>query len=228
MKSINHYSALQKDISYQFHHLDLLEQALTHRSKGRINNERLEFLGDAILNMTIAQALYHQFPEAKEGQLSRLRASMVKGETLAMIAREFSLSDLLVMGPGELKSGGFRRDSILADAVEAIIGAISLDSDLATAQSRVLSWYRQRLSQMTIEDVKKDAKTLLQEFLQGRSLGLPVYEVVAVEGQDHQQVFEVRCTVPPLSLSTSAKARARKLAEQQCAEQLLAQIKRNA
>lgn len=224
MRGIDPYRKVQQVIGYQFQQLSYLEQALTHRSKGRVNNERLEFLGDAILNMTIAQALYEQLPDAKEGQMSRLRASLVKGETLALIAREFNLGDVLLMGPGELKSGGFRRDSILADALEAIIGAVSLDSDLAQTQQLILSWYQERLRSLTLQDVQKDPKTLLQEYLQGRSLGLPIYEVVAVSGQDHDQLFDVRCDIPPLSLSTQAQAKARKLAEQQCAQQLLAEL----
>lgn len=222
---MNPYRALEATLDYRFSNQELLKQALTHRSKGRLNNERLEFLGDAILNMTIAQALFERFPTAKEGQMSRLRASLVKGETLAELGRDFALSELLIMGPGELKSGGFRRDSILADAVEAIIGAISLDADLAQAQQSILHWYQPRLASLSLEDVKKDPKTLLQEYLQGRSLALPDYQVVHISGQDHDQIFTVFCQVDALSLSSESKAKARKIAEQQCAQKILTQIK---
>lgn len=157
-------SRLITAIGYQFKDESLLEQALSHRSFSRKNNERLEFLGDAILNCTIAQALYDRFPKAKEGQMSRLRAHLVKGDTLAEIGREFKLGDYLKLGSGELKSGGYRRDSILADSVEAIIGAISKDADLATAQQVLLGWYQQRLDNLDLSENIKDSKTRLQEY----------------------------------------------------------------
>lgn len=214
---------LQKIISYQFSNLDLLEQALTHRSVGARNNERLEFLGDAILNMAVARDLYQRFPDAREGQMSRLRASMVKGKTLAEIAREFELGDYLRLGSGELKSGGFRRDSILADTVEAIIGAISLDADLMTAEAKVLEWYDSRLITLTLEDVRKDNKTRLQEYLQGKKMPLPSYEVVSITGEPHCQEFKVQCLLDD-GKESNAIGSSRKIAEQKAALELLKQL----
>lgn len=214
---------LQKRINYHFQNTELLDQALTHRSVGAHNNERLEFLGDAILNMAVARDLYQRFPKAREGQMSRLRASMVKGKTLAEIAREFDLGEYLRLGSGELKSGGFRRESILADTVEAIIGAISLDADLSTAEAQVLQWYEQRLGQLTLEDVRKDNKTRLQELLQGQHLPLPVYEVISITGEPHCQQFEVQCSLADGNEATAIGS-SRKLAEQKAAQALLKQL----
>ena len=165
---------LQRKINYQFKDKALLKQALTHRSAAKFHNERLEFLGDAILNLTIAEALYHQFPKSDEGDLSRMRATLVREPTLAGIAREFELGDYMLLGPGELKSGGFRRESILADCIEAIIGAISLDSHLAEASQVVRKWYQTLLQEIKPGDNQKDPKTRLQEYLQGHRLPLPV------------------------------------------------------
>lgn len=214
---------LQKIVNYQFSNLDFLEQALTHRSVGARNNERLEFLGDAILNMAVARDLYQRFPQAREGQMSRLRASMVKGKTLAEIAREFELGEYLRLGSGELKSGGFRRDSILADTVEAIIGAISLDADLMTAEAKVLEWYESRLLSLTLEDVRKDNKTRLQEYLQGKKLSLPSYEVVSITGEPHCQEFHVQCLLDD-GKESNAIGSSRKIAEQKAARELLKQL----
>lgn len=187
---------LQKRLEYRFNNPELIELALTHRSvSGRHNNERLEFLGDSILNFVIAQDLFQRFPEAKEGQLSRLRARLVQGKTLAVIARELQLGDGLKLGSGELKSGGYRRDSILADAFEAVIGAIYQDAGLEAAQERILYWYRERLQKLTLKDTGKDAKTRLQEFLQSKQWPLPEYKVLRVVGQAHNQRFTVHCTV---------------------------------
>ncbi len=163
---------LQRRIGYQFQQPELLEQALTHRSCKGKHNERLEFLGDAILSFVIAEALYQNFPKTREGDLTRMRASLVKGVTLAEIAKELQLSEFLRLGPGELKSGGFRRESILADAVEAILGAIYLDGGEQVCKERILAWFGSRLT--VIEPgVQKDSKTKLQEYLQGRKLALP-------------------------------------------------------
>ncbi|WP_040557460.1 ribonuclease III [Reinekea blandensis] len=215
------YHRLTKAIGYQFESESLLEQALTHRSYARKNNERLEFLGDAILNCTIAQALYHQFPNAKEGQMSRLRAHLVKGDTLAEIGREFELGEFLRLGSGELKSGGFRRDSILADAVEAIIGAISLDADLGKAQQVLLSWYEERLSNLDLKENIKDSKTRLQEFLQARRLPLPEYQVKTITGEAHQQEFTVHCQVESLETPMVGVGSSRRMAEQEAANAAL-------
>ena len=164
---------LQRKLGYTFHHQELLQQALTHRSASSKHNERLEFLGDSILSFVIANALYHRFPRVDEGDMSRMRATLVRGNTLAEIAREFELGECLRLGPGELKSGGFRRESILADTVEALIGGVFLDSDIQNVERLILSWYQTRLDEISPGDKQKDPKTRLQEYLQGRHLPLP-------------------------------------------------------
>ena len=216
---------LAKKLGYLFKDESLIELAVTHRSHGKRNNERLEFLGDSILNFVIAEALYAKFPEAKEGQLSRLRAQLVKGETLAELAREMKLGDFLRLGSGELKSGGFRRDSILADTVEAIIGAIYLDSDMDSCRPYILDWYQSRLDQTTLQDTQKDSKTRLQEFLQSRRAPLPGYELISVTGEAHKQTFEIRCNVSLLEQSTEGKGSSRRQAEQEAARKALKQLK---
>lgn len=212
---------LSQRLGYQFTDESLLTQALTHRSFARQNNERLEFLGDAILNCTIAQQLFERFPRAKEGQLSRLRAHLVKGETLAELGREFELGECLRLGSGELKSGGFRRDSILADAVEAVIGAISLDASLAEAQAVIQRWYENRLADLNLSDNIKDSKTRLQEFLQSRKAPLPVYRVRDVSGEAHDQTFTVDCEVEGLEQATVGEGNSRRIAEQEAARAAL-------
>ncbi len=186
---------LQRKIDYQFQDTGLLKQALTHRSAGHKHNERLEFLGDAILNLTIAEALFHQFPKCNEGELSRMRATLVREPTLAILARDFQLGDYLSLGQGELKSGGFRRESILADCVEALIGAISLDSSLANATEIVTRWYQPLLKDIQPGDNQKDAKTRLQEYLQGNRLPVPTYNIVNIQGEAHNQLFTVECSI---------------------------------
>ncbi|BES72480.1 ribonuclease III [Marinobacter nanhaiticus D15-8W] len=212
---------LQKRLGYQFRNPELLTLALTHRSHGTQNNERLEFLGDSIVNMVIAEHLYRNFENAREGQLSRLRARMVKGVTLAEIGREFHLGDYLRMGSGELKSGGFRRDSILADAVESVIGAIYLDSDFHTCRARVLDWFTERLERLDLQDTQKDPKTRLQEYLQSRQYPLPRYDVISVEGEAHAQTFHVECALPSLDRKTTGVGGSRRVAEQQAARNAL-------
>lgn len=212
---------LQRRLGYQFREPERLLLALTHRSFGNQNNERLEFLGDSIVNMVIAEYLYHTFERAREGQLSRLRARMVKGVTLAEIGREFDLGQYLRLGSGELKSGGFRRDSILADAVESIIGAIYLDSDFDTCRTQVLRWFDQRLQNLNIQDTQKDPKTRLQEYLQSRQYPLPQYEVISVEGEAHAQTFHVACALPSLDRTTTGVGSSRRIAEQQAARSAL-------
>lgn len=213
---------LAKRIDYRFGEPELLRTALTHCSVGAGNNERLEFLGDGALNFVIASALYTRFPEAPEGTLSRLRASLVKGETLAKIAADLELGEYLRLGSGELKSGGFRRASILADAVEAIIGAVYLDGGFDAARALVLSLYEQRLEAVNADRELKDPKTRLQEWLQGRRLELPSYEVIEVTGAAHDQTFRVRCRVNELPGPTEGKSNSRRRAEQQAAEKALA------
>ena len=215
---------LQRRIGYQFKQPERLLLALTHRSFGNQNNERLEFLGDSIVNMVIAEHLYQHFEKAREGQLSRLRARMVKGVTLAEIGREFKLGQYLRLGSGELKSGGFRRESILADAIESIIGAIYLDSDFYTCREQVLRWFEQRLKRLDIQDTQKDPKTRLQEYLQSRQFPLPNYEVISVDGQAHNQTFHVSCALPSLDRKTNGTGSSRRIAEQEAARNALKQL----
>ena len=189
------FGPLYKRLAYEFSDPTLLNSALTHRSAGSENNERLEFLGDAVLGYVIADELYQRFPEADEGELSRRRASLVKGDTLADIARSLELGDYLHLGPGELKSGGFRRDSILADALEAIIGAICLDSDVGQARTVVGRLFGDHLVSLISKAPLKDPKTRLQEYLQARKLPLPDYQVLQAEGEQHAQTFTVSCEV---------------------------------
>jgi len=217
--------ALVRKCQYEFQDPSLLMAALTHRSKHSVNNERLEFLGDAILGFVIADELYRRFPAAAEGELSRCRSSLVKGEALAKLARRLELGDYLQLGPGELKSGGYRRNSILADAYEAIIGAIYLDGGLEQARCFILFNYQETLSTLSIDDATKDAKTQLQEFLQARRLGLPTYNVVSTSGSAHQQTFKVACHVQHFGLNTEGEGSSRRKAEQMAASTALSQIK---
>ena len=219
---------LHKRLGHVFTDPDLLECALTHRSSNKSNNERLEFLGDSILNFVMSVELFQRFPEANEGDLSRLRAQLVKGETLGKLALELKLGEFLLLGEGELKSGGFRRESILADAVEAIIGAIFLDAGIETTQSFILRLYTHILVQSRIDDSLKDPKTRLQELMQARGLGLPLYEVTETFGQAHNQTFKVTCTVALLDESINAIGTSRRKAEQMAAERALALIKEQA
>ncbi|MCO1334922.1 ribonuclease III [Microbulbifer sp. OS29] len=207
---------LCKRLGHDFDRGELLELALTHRSHGSRNNERLEFLGDSILGFTIGAALYDQFPDGREGQLSRLRAQLVSGETLAKLAKELDIGDCLRLGEGEMKSGGFRRASILADAVEALIGAIYLDAGLEAARARVLAWFASRLEGLSVETMK-DPKTRLQEWLQARKKPLPEYTVVDVSGAEHAQHFVVECRVSGLAEPVRGEASSRRGAEKTAA-----------
>ncbi|SDO65480.1 RNAse III [Halomonas shengliensis] len=217
-------NAFSRRLGHDFGDDALLELAMTHRSYGGQNNERLEFLGDSIVNFVIAEALFRRFPEAREGQLSRLRARLVKGQTLAELAREMGFGEHLRLGSGEMKSGGHRRESILADAVEAVIGAIYLDAGMEAVRTRVLSWYAVRLEGISLQDTQKDPKTRLQEFLQSRQAPLPRYEVVGVEGEAHAQIFTVECHVELLEGHTVGVGSSRRHAEQQAAELALKQL----
>ncbi len=221
---MNQLDRLQSKIGYQFKDLALLQQALTHRSAATKHNERLEFLGDAILNLSIAEALYHQFPRCNEGELSRMRATLVREPTLAILARRFELGDYIALGQGELKSGGFRRESILADCVEAIIGAMSLDSNLSVTTQIVRQWYQPLLLEIKPGENQKDAKTRLQEYLQGRRLALPAYHVTDIKGEAHCQSFTVECNVPNLEGTFIGKGSSRRKAEQAAAEQILIKL----
>lgn len=212
---------LQRKLGYTFQQSALLIQALTHRSASHQHNERLEFLGDSILSFVIANALYQRFPQADEGDLSRMRATLVRGKTLAELALEFNLGECLHLGPGELKSGGYRRESILADAVEALIGAIFLDSDIDTVATIILNWYQSRLAEISPGDKQKDPKTRLQEYLQGRHLPLPSYLVVQIRGEAHDQEFTIQCQVSGLDKPVVGVGTSRRKAEQAAAEQAL-------
>jgi ribonuclease-3 len=211
-------------LGYRFAQPELLQRALSHRSVGSDNNERLEFLGDSILSYVISVELFQRFPDVDEGRLSRLRASLVKGDTLAVVARELSLGDYLQLGPGELKSGGFRRGSILADAFEALLGAIYLDSDIATVQRITLQLFNERLLDINPETALKDPKTRLQEYLQSRQLPLPSYEVTQITGKAHAQTFTVRCRIDALDTVVTADATSRRKAEQTAAKLILEKL----
>lgn len=221
VKQTKDFSGLCQTLQYEFSDSNLLFTALTHRSVGAANNERFEFLGDSILNLVIAEALFFRFPNASEGDLSRLRASLVRGDTLADIASEMELGAHLNLGEGELKSGGFRRPSILADAVEAIIGAIYLDASMDVAKNVVLLWFAERLQNISLVSSEKDPKTQLQEWLQARKQPLPEYDVVQVEGESHSQVFTIRCQVKSVTAPTVARACSRKGAEKEAASLML-------
>ena len=203
----------------------LLEQALTHRSAGPVNNERLEFLGDALLGLVIAEALWHRFPDADEGELSRRRATLVNKESLAAVARGLRLGDYLRLGSGESRTGGHARDSILADAFEALIGAVFQDKGFAVARGMLLQVFEQSLAQVAERDAIKDPKTLLQEMLQARRQSLPDYEVMDIGGQQHAQRFAVRCRLPDLDLATEGQGTSRRRAEQDAAERMLALLR---
>ncbi|MFW8565717.1 ribonuclease III [Orrella sp. 11846] len=219
-------SSLQKALGYAFADISLLQQALTHRSVGFKNNERLEFLGDAILDSSISDLLYHQFIGLDEGDLSRIRASLVKKETLADLALELKLSDFLKLGEGELKSGGFRRPSILADAFEAILGAIYLDGGFEAAHQVIARLYTQLINTLDPKKVGKDAKTYLQEYLQARKMAIPVYRVLNTRGVAHEQLFDVVCEIQALNLKVGATGPSRRAAEQCAAQDMMALILR--
>ncbi|MGB0132908.1 ribonuclease III [Dokdonella sp.] len=207
-------------LGYNFADSLLLEQALTHRSAGRRNNERLEFLGDALLNLIIAETIYERFPKASEGEMTRLRAALVNGNALAELAREGEIGDLLKLGPGELKTGGFRRDSILADSFEALIAAIYLDGGWVACRDHVRSLFSSRLETADVK-ISKDAKTTLQELLQANALALPAYELINTRGDDHDKEFEVECTINSLNLSAAGSGSSRRAAEQSAADSIL-------
>ncbi|NND81495.1 MAG: ribonuclease III [Gammaproteobacteria bacterium] len=215
---------LGRTIGYDFSDEALLDRALTHRSKGAKNYERLEFLGDSILGFVVAEWLYQSYPELSEGKLSRMRASLVRKETLALVARELDLSNHLRLGEGELKSGGFNRDSILSDVVESLIGAMYLDGGLSPTREFILHRWQPHFD--AIEQTKsfKDPKSRLQETMQKQSLSLPEYEIVATSGEQHEQIFTVRCALADLGLQELATAGSRRAAEQAAAESLLSKL----
>lgn len=210
-------------LGHHFNDAGLLKTALTHRSAGPVNNERLEYLGDAILGFVIAEALYQRFPEASEGSLTRLRAALVKRETLARLGRQMELGDSIQLGSGELKSGGWRRDSILANAMEAIIGAIYIDAGIEVCRQRVLELYSGLLNEVSPEKAGKDPKTMLQEYLQARHLPLPIYRIESESGEAHSREFTVECAVDGLD-TIRATGRSKQMAEQAAAERALQRL----
>jgi ribonuclease-3 len=215
---------LQDRLQYQFSDQTLLTLALSHRSCGSKNNERLEFLGDAVLGLTVSNFLFQRFPEAREGDLSRIRSQIVRAESLAEVARSLDLGPELLLGQGEMKSGGHRRDSILGDTVEALIGAIYLDKGISAAEQAVVNWFADQLNAVTLDTPVKDAKTALQEWLQARGKPLPEYMVVKTQGEDHSRLFTISCKIANIESAAEATASSRRKAEQLVAEQLLKQL----
>ncbi len=221
---MNPGKTLTPKLNYEFNQPDLLLAALTHRSLGARNNERLEFLGDSILNFVVAAEIYRLRPKYDEGQLTRLRANLVRGETLAEIARDIALGDLLKLGSGELKSGGFKRSSILADALEAVIGAVYLDGGFEAAKNTIHHLFADRFTNLPSSEPVKDSKTNLQELLQGRGYDLPEYQLMQTLGEAHARTFVVGCEIEPLGIKVQAKGGSRRKAEQAAAADLLSRI----
>ena len=217
---------LQARLGHVFADTGLLREALTHRSFGQPNNERFEFLGDSILNCVIAIALFERFGELREGELSRVRASLVRQEALHRIALQLELGDCLLLGEGELKSGGSRRPSILADAVEALFAAVFIDAGFAAAKAVIDGLYVPLLAEVDPRKPSKDPKTALQEWLQGRRIAVPTYSMVQALGEAHEQEFEVACEIPKLGVRTLGRGPSRRIAEQQSAELALAAVRK--
>lgn len=215
---MNNHFGLERLIGHDFSNKALLTQALTHRSFGSTNNERLEFLGDGVLNFIIASQLYLKFPKLDEGDLSRLRAHLVKEPTLGEIALTLNIGDALKLGEGELKSGGWRRPSVLADALEAMIGAVFLDAGFAAAEGVVIKLFTPLIEKIDPKAIGKDPKSLLQEYLQSKKIDVPSYEVLAIEGEAHCQTFRVECRVAKFNIVTQGEGTSRRAAEQQAAE----------
>ncbi|MBU0621259.1 MAG: ribonuclease III [Gammaproteobacteria bacterium] len=218
------HAALCGRLGYRFRQPQLLQRALTHRSYSAAHNERLEFLGDSVLNCTIAKFLYTANPDLPEGDLSRLRSNLVNQQTLATLAQQLELGEQLLLGEGERKSAGHKRPSILADALEAVFGAVILDADFAEAEKVILGLFIPYLSRVDLQTLGKDPKTLLQEFLQGRKLALPQYNVLEIKGEAHAQTFIVSCEIPQLDVKTRGEGASRRVAEQIAAESAYQQI----
>lgn len=215
---------LQSRLGYRFRDLSHLEAALTHRSVGPVHNERLEFLGDSIVNFVVAEVLFQTYPDAREGKLTRMRASLVRGQSLGQLARRLQLGEAIRLGTGERKSGGRRRESILADAMEAVIGAIYLDGGIAACQICIASWFEAEFAAVNPNQVDKDPKTALQEWLQHERLDLPVYRVLEVTGPAHQQIFRVECHVGSRISPTEGTGTSRREAEQAAAANALEKL----
>jgi ribonuclease-3 len=213
-------------LNYKFKQPKLLKVALTHRSKGTDHNERLEFLGDAVVNFVIAEILFHRFPKATEGELSRWRSALVNRDALADIAKRFELGKYLHLGPGELRSGGNERQSILSCAMEAIIGAVYMDSGFEAARTCIIEWYEDPLKSLSSAASHKDPKTLLQEYLQSQRLPLPIYTVETIEGEAHKQHFTVSCQVEGIKEKSTGVGMSRRRAEQDAAQAMLGVLKK--
>ena len=224
MVQSNAIDGLLKKLEYAFNDIGLLDEALTHRSFAARNNERLEFLGDGILNFVIAHELYKLYPDVQEGDLSRLRANLVNKETLAEIAKELDLGNVIKLGSGELKSGGFRRPSILADTVESILGAVYCDGGFEVCRNLIVRLYADKLSSPVDLQGLKDPKTRLQELLQSRSYPLPDYQVVNITGQAHSQVFHLKCSIEQMNIEVKGEGKSRRKAEQIAAEKAIAEV----
>ncbi|KPJ67905.1 MAG: hypothetical protein AMJ43_02900 [Coxiella sp. DG_40] len=216
--------SLEKKLGYKFKDSKLLNVALRHRSFGGMSNERLEFLGDSVVNFVIAAELFRKYPKFKEGELSRLRSNLINKETLAVLAKEFDVGDYIYLGAGEKKSGGFRRTSILANTMEAIIGAVYMDSNMEICQRKILKWYGARLVGLTVTG-QKDPKSELQELVQSRGLPLPVYKIIATYGKAHKQIFHVQCTVQGLEIISEGQGTNKQEAEKNAAKKFLTQLK---
>lgn len=215
---------LARLLGHQFRREELLDQALTHRSAGGVNNERLEFLGDALIGFVVAESLIGRLPHADEGTLSRMRAALVKRESLAELARGIGLGDYLRLGAGELRTGGHTRDSILGDALEAVLGAVYLDAGFEAARAVAMGLFREPLAQVTAAPAGKDPKTRLQELLQARRRPIPEYQVVGIHGSQHAQSFRVNCVLPDQGIQTQGEGSSRRRAEQAAAEAMLARL----
>lgn len=224
MAKSNAIASLLKKLEYSFSDKTLLDEALTHRSYAAKNNERLEFLGDGILNFVIADELFKAYPDVQEGDLSRLRATLVNKESLAEIANHLKLGEVIQLGSGELKSGGFRRPSILADAVESIFGAVYSDGGFEPCRELIIRLYSKRLASKTDLQSLKDPKTQLQELVQSRRFALPEYQVTRITGQAHAQVFHVNCTVQDMHIEVAGEGKSRRKAEQVAAEKAIIQV----
>ncbi|TNF96088.1 MAG: ribonuclease III [Gammaproteobacteria bacterium] len=220
MKNIGRF---EKQLGYQFRQPELLQQALTHRSVGSAHNERLEFLGDSVLNFVITEKLYSLRPASREGELSRIRASLVNKDALASIARNLDISDFVLLGQGEKRSGGFRRASILADSVEAVLGAVLLDGGFEVCRDLILELYRKKLEDLPSGELLKDPKTRLQELLQASGQTLPVYEVINETGKDHEKLFQVKCLASD-DQQVVGSGRSRRKAEQDAAAKMLERL----
>jgi ribonuclease-3 len=221
---VSNIRQLQKRLNYTFNDEELLRLALSHRSCGSSNNERLEFLGDSILGLTVTDILYRDFPQAREGELSRMRSHIVRGDSLAGVAKALELGTELLLGPGEMKSGGHRRDSILGDTVEALIGAVYLDGGLEAARQCIVLWFENLFAVVLEVQPIKDPKTSLQEWLQQRGKSVPDYKLVNTGGEAHSRLFTVSCKITDVDREVSAIASSRRKAEQMVAEQLLIEL----